>query len=380
MKKHFFIFTFLVLSIIAISIFTNSFTVPTVMAGSADNLSGFAWSSNIGWVSFNSTNCDSDEDGITDDANYVQCPIGDASSDYGVNISPTEPTSTGIFSGYAWSENIGWVSFNRADTGNPPQAPFDGGSGPIAQVDWVTGNVTGWARALASGGGWDGWIKLAGIADDSSPYGVTYNNLTSGFEGYAWGSEVVGWIDFNPALGGVSFDGTLNTLPVAVDDSAFANENTAQNINVIANDTDADGDALIIEAGSVTNPSNGTATRLDNVTVQYTPDAGFSGVDTFDYTVSDGNGGTDIGTVTVTVYNCGNGVVEGSEQCDDSDLDGQTCITQGFTSGTLSCTASCTFDTSACNSEPLCGNGICESGENFLNCSIDCTDPIFEEF
>ena len=33
----------------------------------------------------------------------------------------------------------------------------------------------------------------------------------------------------------------------------------------------------------------------------YTPDAGFSGTDTFDYTISDGNGGTDTATVTITV-------------------------------------------------------------------------------
>ena len=69
--------------------------------------------------------------------------------------------------------------------------------------------------------------------------------------------------------------------------------------NVLANDTDADGDTLSV-SGS-TQPSNGAA--VDNVdgTFTYTPDPGFVGVDTFTYTVSDGNGGTDTTEVTAIV-------------------------------------------------------------------------------
>lgn len=46
---------------------------------------------------------------------------------------------------------------------------------------------------------------------------------------------------------------------------------------------------------------------------------------------------------------CGDGVIEGDEECDDTDLDGNDCVSidQGFTSGDLACDA-CTFDTSAC--------------------------------
>ena len=47
---------------------------------------------------------------------------------------------------------------------------------------------------------------------------------------------------------------------------------------------------------------------------------------------------------------CGNGVVDAGEQCDGSNLNSQTCVTRGFTGGALSCTASCTFDTSSCTS------------------------------
>ncbi|MBI2145868.1 hypothetical protein HYU22_00835 [Candidatus Woesearchaeota archaeon] len=49
---------------------------------------------------------------------------------------------------------------------------------------------------------------------------------------------------------------------------------------------------------------------------------------------------------------CGNNLVEGSEQCDGTALNSQTCVTRGFASGTLRCTATCTFDTSSCVAAP----------------------------
>ncbi|HEX6853075.1 MAG TPA: serine protease [Candidatus Polarisedimenticolaceae bacterium] len=60
--------------------------------------------------------------------------------------------------------------------------------------------------------------------------------------------------------------------------------------------------------------------------------------------------------------NCGNGVVDAGEQCDGSDLGGETCESRGFPGGTLSCTSSCTFNTSACT--PACApfNAPCRRG------------------
>jgi len=57
---------------------------------------------------------------------------------------------------------------------------------------------------------------------------------------------------------------------------------------------------------------------------------------------------------------CGNGVIDAGEECDGGDLGGATCGSEGFVGGTLSCTSSCTFDTSACSS---CGNGVVDDGE-----------------
>ena len=48
---------------------------------------------------------------------------------------------------------------------------------------------------------------------------------------------------------------------------------------------------------------------------------------------------------------CGNGVQQSGEDCDGADLGGGTCENQGFDSGTLLCTGSCSFDTSGCTSK-----------------------------
>lgn len=74
---------------------------------------------------------------------------------------------------------------------------------------------------------------------------------------------------------------------------------------------------------------------------------------------------------------CGNSVVDGADQCDGNDFNGQTCATLGFSGGNLFCSAACTVDTTSCVS---CNNGTidpnedCEDG-NLLNgdgCSSTC--------
>lgn len=90
-----------------------------------------------------------------------------------------------------------------------------------------------------------------------------------------------------------------NRNPVAVDDAATTLAGVPVTINVLANDTDPDGDSLTVTA--VSDPPNGTAVNNGNGTVTYTSECGFQGFDTFSYTISDGRGGTATGMVTVRV-------------------------------------------------------------------------------
>jgi hypothetical protein len=91
----------------------------------------------------------------------------------------------------------------------------------------------------------------------------------------------------------------VNDPPVAVDDSASTNEDTPVNINVLTNDSDVEGDILSVT--SVTTPAYGIAVIETDYSITYSPDTNFNGIDSFDYTVDDGNGGTDNGTVIITV-------------------------------------------------------------------------------
>ncbi|HOZ56501.1 MAG: hypothetical protein BWY51_00344 [Parcubacteria group bacterium ADurb.Bin316] len=169
-----------------------------VQAGDGDNVRGYAWSSNIGWISFNS---------LDDLGSMV---------DYGVSVDP----DSGNFSGYAWSSNIGWISFNRSDTNNPPLADPGNGSGPIAIVNLdnassTFGQITGWAKILSLGD--DGWIRFSYSEGAPHPFpipfpfsevdagGLAYDagiDMNTGdFFGWAWNGNDdgtgIGWISLS---------------------------------------------------------------------------------------------------------------------------------------------------------------------------------------
>ena len=170
LKQNFFVFLGAIALLLALGAMTqtNSAKIAeTAAAQSADKyLAGFAWSDNIGWISFSCAN-DNTCDGVRN---------------YAVKIS----ASTGNFSGWAWSDNIGWISFNEISGCPEP------GCSTRPNLNKTTGAVTGWARALSFGGGWDGWIKLGGSWPESASL---YQGQS--FIGYSWGDEVVGWIKWD---------------------------------------------------------------------------------------------------------------------------------------------------------------------------------------
>ena len=154
-----FTFFFLVLSLF----FSNTQSV----LAAVDKVEGYAWSSNMGWLSFNCNNA-------------LSC----ASSNYGVTLD----RATGALDGYAWSSNLGWVSFNPTDVTGCPSAPC---------APKIVGNaLLGWAKVLNTNNdeGWTGWVHLKG-----SNYGVTFDGIK--FSGYGWSDDVLGWLRFNPSIG-----------------------------------------------------------------------------------------------------------------------------------------------------------------------------------
>lgn len=76
--------------------------------------------------------------------------------------------------------------------------------------------------------------------------------------------------------------------------------------------------------------------------------------------------------VSVCASRCGDSVIQYAygEECEDTDLGGETCVTQGLDEGTLRCRADCRFDFTGCPGSGACGDGTisppaedCEGGD-----------------
>ncbi|MBS0262864.1 MAG: cellulose binding domain-containing protein [Planctomycetes bacterium] len=136
----------------------------------------------------------------------------------------------------------------------------------------------GWNSSIASG-------ASVTIGFNGSP-----GNVTTGPTNYAF---------LGQQSGGTGGTGGTNQVPTPANDTVFANMNQTTVINVLANDTDPNGDTLTVTA--VTAALNGTAVLKTDGSVSYTPKSTFAGADSFTYTVSDGHGGTAKATVKLTV-------------------------------------------------------------------------------
>jgi hypothetical protein len=152
-----------------------------------------------------------------------------------------------------------------------------------------------------------------------------------------------------------------NRAPTAANDTFTTNEDTAVTFDVRTNDTDPDGNALVVThingtaittASPVTIANVGTVSLGADGRLTFTPAANFNGAPTFTYTVSDGAGGTANGTVngTVTAVNdvpvavadtftvAEDGTVTVNVRANDTDADGNT-LTITHVNGTAITTA-----------------------------------------
>ncbi|MGB5596671.1 MAG: Ig-like domain-containing protein, partial [Crocosphaera sp.] len=160
----------------------------------------------------------------------------------------------------------------------------------------------------------DGEPLILTLLDDVDHGTVTFNNNGS--------------FDYTPVNGfngidtfiyqisdGTSNDNTTVTInvssqqdpPVAEDDTAQTDEDKPVTVDVLANDSDVDGDPLTIKSIDTTE-TLGLVTDNGDGTFNYNPNGQFeflgvgdTATDTLNYTLDDGNGGTDTATVTVTI-------------------------------------------------------------------------------
>lgn len=175
----------------------GAFPQTAVSQATGGNIAGWAWAgedtnsdgiadAGVGWISFNCS------DGGPTRNNICTGPGGYV---YGLNAD-----AAGVVTGYAWSENVGWISANVGDLSGCPQAPC------TARID--DGSVLGWLKVLSANdsqsGGWDGFIALGDTnTGDAINYGVTHSGTA--ITGNAWGGgTVMGWVSFSGSGYGVS--------------------------------------------------------------------------------------------------------------------------------------------------------------------------------
>jgi hypothetical protein len=89
-----------------------------------------------------------------------------------------------------------------------------------------------------------------------------------------------------------------NTNPVAVNDLASTEEDISVTINVLANDSDSDGDSLSVTGVTST---QGSALINNDATITFIPHSNFHGTASITYNLSDGQGGLSTATVSITV-------------------------------------------------------------------------------
>ena len=179
-------------------------SVSFVGATASDNIYGWAWGPNFGWLGLNCLN-DYDGDGkitlASPDENHC------SSGSYGVNIG-----GSGVFDddSFAWSSHVGWMDFAPASTqGTDPE----GGATKDCTLE-SDGTIDGWIRSVAEH--WPNpscfsWLKTRGdLMPESNFDTYTWNAGTSTFQGTFPACHGCGYYD-QFCVGGDN-DGTACTL------------------------------------------------------------------------------------------------------------------------------------------------------------------------
>ena len=274
---------------------------------------------------------------------------------------------TAGFGGSAWSPSYGWVQFNYTGVKNLAEAWSLKNPNDTESVEWANGLI----KLSGSDGGTTG----------NMTYGVTCPTTGGSCSGYAWGGNVIGWIDFS----GVSIGGTGATLSIE-----------ANGVSSLLN---------IVSGTAVTLSWSGT-----DITTPCTASDGWTGVEpitgsqllnpnpisntSYTITCAKSNGGGNISStvsVVVTYPNCPttpqppvSGVncdVANCPSCGNvhNECQNNTCIqVNGIGNSTCSTSADCTQHYSECSSNNSCiqvngiGNSTCSTSADCQNTYNEC--------
>jgi hypothetical protein len=200
----------------------------------------------------------------------------------------------------------------------PPPGPLSDANHPPVAADDIAAAVEDKTTAIAvltNDNDVDGdSLSLAGVGTPAHGFAAVNGNGTISYTPPAEFSGADSFTYTVTDANGGNATATVSVIvapaadaPVAAEDLATTREDTPVVIAVLANDSDADGDALSVVA--VDALTRGTAAVQADGTIAYTPEANFSGVSGFSYTVSDGHGGTTTAPVSVTVTEVNDGPV-----------------------------------------------------------------------
>ena len=156
----------------------------------------------------------------------------------------------------------------------------------------------------------------AGVTYDAATRAFTLDPTNPAYQSLASRATTTVTVEYGVSDGSattpasVRWTVTGTDAPVAIADSAITSENSPVTIDVLANDTDLDGDALsvtqidgqaVASGQTVTLAGGAQATLNGNGTITYAPAVSANGAVSFGYAVSDGKGGTASADVGVTI-------------------------------------------------------------------------------
>ncbi len=216
-----------------------------------------------------------------------------ANNDGTVTFTPLSTSITGPVSvRYTVTDDKGAVSSPATLTIKDPVTTIPANVGPEQLIHISTQSTTATITGNSPAGFSALWVQKSGpttaIIDNTTAATTTVSNLQSGPYVFTYNLTLPG-----QCVSSADVRVVINIIPVAVKDDVVGKINTPSVINVLNNDTDRDGVATI-DKTTVTiqdQPTNGTV-AVDPVTgnVTYTPNTGYSGPDTFTYTIKDDKG------------------------------------------------------------------------------------------